>query len=182
MDLFGTATAQFDAEPVGTGTITGKLGKCILPDFVTLKGPQKLTLTLGGFSKTNGTITDASGDVIFTYEIAMAMGVRGMSIFFKDKSGSVIAMVKVKDGMTGSSFRVMRLTPAYKGQPEEAASDGTVMYPFAKGDVGKGLGVSSVSYSVIKGDEEGQPVAIPLYTAKKGALTHGPFLQLLPHG
>jgi hypothetical protein len=35
MDLFGTRIKAFKAQELGTGTLTGKLGKCIVPSLVT---------------------------------------------------------------------------------------------------------------------------------------------------
>jgi len=164
MDLFGTRIKAFKAQELGTGTLTGKLGKCIVPSLVTT---EPVTLVAkASVMKGETVVTKKDSDEVL-FKATVHMGFMGVTVVVADPSGAYLCAAKgKKGGMMSGSFRIMRPVEAYKGQPSEDMSGSTV-YPFGVGDMSMGMGTCKGSYSIIKGDEEGQPVTVPLYTYEK---------------
>ena len=160
------ASRAFSEAEVGTGTLTGRMGKCICPAVVTTAA-QKLVFKAQYMKPSE--IQDADGNVMYTLSSSRS-GMTKVTITVNDSAGKLICLGVFKDGITKGKFRVLRPAPAFKGQPPDSttSAEDAPLYPFAVAEITSGWGITATAkYSVTKGDEEGQPVLFPLYEAKK---------------
>jgi len=159
-----SAAKAFEASTVGTGTLTGKMGKCIAPSTVTA-APVKIKTKADIFNNKT-TIMDEEGNLLYTF--AGKIGFRTAKITVTDASGRLVCVGFGKAGMTTGKFRVLRPSPAFKGQPPaEEKYEETALYPFGVGALKSGMTSATCVYSITKGDEDGQPIHVPLYEATK---------------
>lgn len=156
----GQASSAFKEEPVGVGKVTGKLGKCISPAFVSTK-PMKLALN-------NGSVVDSETDTVL-FETKAKMGFGKLTVTVTSPSGELICVAYGKDGFSSSTVRFLKPTPAYQGQGEaaEKTEAGGKLYSFAKADISKSFASAKAVYSFTKADEDGDSIMVPLYTGEK---------------
>lgn len=153
----GVATKFKEAE-VGSGNVTGKLGKCISPSCVS-KAPMKLTIKADMFSKKSTVTDDATGATVLTTSVST--GILGLTVSVFDGSGNPICVAVGKRGMTTGTFQIFKPEPAFEGQTKHEHG-----YVFSKGTCKLGLGTFECGYMLIKGgDDEAQ--AVPLYDVEK---------------
>ena len=160
------AASAFREEPVGTGTLTGKMGRCIAPATVSTS-PLDLSIRVTSMmSKTSEIVDASSGKVLYTF--TSSMGFRKLTITVTDASGALVCKGFGKDGLQSATFRVLRPSPAFKGQPEATEKLGeAALYTCATCEINKGFASATATYSTIKGDEDGQAVPVKLYEARK---------------
>lgn len=163
----GNAAAKaFVAEPVGNGTLTGKLGKCISPTFVS-KAPTKLVMKSEMISKKSTIVDQETGEELFTAQ--SSMGLMSLTLTVKDMNGSIVCVAVGKDGLSSASLRVMRTAPTYPGQgaATETCEEGA-LYPFSKLEITKSMTKAMTGkYLFTKGDESGESTLFPLYDVTK---------------
>ena len=160
------AVKQFVDEPIESGTLTGTMGKCISSAAVST-APMKIKVKSNAMNKSSQLIDESTGETLYT--CSASLGFMKLTVTVTDKDGSLVAVATGKDGFSEASFRVLKPSPAFKGQPAapETGPGEEALYPFAKCDLIKGMLSCTAKYNVTKGDEEGQPLPVPLYEAKK---------------
>lgn len=160
-----SAAKAFTAEPVGSGTLTGKLGKCIASECVSTS-EMELGIDVTSLLHKTSEITTADGTKLYTTK--GSMGLASITITVSDAQGALVCVAVGKNGFSTATFQIFRPKPAYKGQPESTQKSGdTVLYPFGKGEISKGMSTASCKYSIVKADSENDPMQVPLYEAKK---------------
>ena len=158
-----SAARAFRDEPVGTGTLTGKLGKCITPSAVS---QEALKLSLSTKGKQTNILDARTGQTLFS--ATSSMGLMSVTMTVTDEKGVLVCVCPGKNGMSKASFRVLRPSPAYEGQPAAKEKDNdTPLFPFAICTIQKGFSSTTATYSLVKADAEGDPMQVPLYEAKK---------------
>ena len=86
-----------------------------------------------------------------------------------DPDGNFIAFVKVKDGFSSSSTSIFRNIPSFEDQsplPEKENEDGEALYLFSTIETKKKIKSATSTYSIVIGEEEGEPVLEAIYTGK----------------
>lgn len=154
----GNTYTKFKQQEVGSGNVTGELGKCLSPSIVSKK-PMKLTIKANMWEKTSSVTDDETGEVILTTKVAM--GFNKVTVTVCDGSGTEVCIVKGSKGLTSGSFQIFKSTPAFDTQTKQEEG-----YVFSSGKMKIGFGSCDCTYSLVKsGDAEA--VAVPLYDVHK---------------
>lgn len=154
----GATYTKFKEAEVGSGNVTGKLGKCIAPSCVS-KAPMKLSIKADTWGKKSTVTDDATGTVLLTTTVSMGLNKLTVTVF--DGSGTQICVAIGKKGLTKGTFQIFKAEPAFSGQTKQEEG-----YVFSKGTLSIGFGTASCTYSLVKsgGDEA---LAVPLYDVLK---------------
>jgi len=154
----GAGWGKFQEAEVGSGNVTGKLGKCISPSCVS-KVPMKLTIKADTFAKQSTVTDDATGSTILTTKAST--GFNSITVTVCDGTGTQICVAVGKKGITSGSFQIFKSEPAFAGQTKHEQG-----YVFSKGTCKIGFGTCECAYQLIKaGDDEA--TAVPLYDVNK---------------
>jgi len=155
----GATYSAFKEAEVGTGLVTGKLGKCIDPSLVSKDGPMKLTIKADWMGKKSTVTDDATGNVLLTTKASM--GFNKITVTVCDASGAEVCTCVGKKGLTSGTFQIFKSSPAFGKQAQQ--EDG---YVFSKGTMKIGFGTCDCTYALIK-EGDAESVAVPLYEVKK---------------
>jgi hypothetical protein len=154
----GNSYTKFKEAEVGSGNVTGKLGKCISPAIVS-KEPMKLTIKANTWAKQSTVTDDATGAVILTTKVSMGFNKVTVSVY--DASGAEVCIVKGSKGLTSGSFQVFKSSPAFSKQAKQEEG-----YVFSSAKMKIGLGTCDCTYSLVQGGDA-EAGAVPLYDVHK---------------
>ena len=159
------AVKEFNDTPVGAGTLAGKMGKCIHETTVSTK-PMKVKVKANAMNKSSLLIDNETGETLYT--CSASLGFMKLTVTVTDAKGELVCVATGTDGFSEASFRVLRPSQSFNGQPAAAEKSGDKeLYPFAKCDLKKGMLSAVAKYNITEGDADGQPLHVPLYEAKK---------------
>lgn len=154
----GNTYTKFKEAEVGSGNVTGELGKCLSPSIVSKK-PMKLTIKANTWEKTSTVTDDATGEVILVTKVSM--GFNKVTVSVCDSSGTEICVAKGTKGLTSGTFQIFKSSPAFDAQTKQEEG-----FVFSSGKMKIGFGTCKCAYSLVKkGDAEA--VSVPLYDVNK---------------
>lgn len=168
-----TAAKAFKNAPVHSGKVTG--GEVIdLHGVSTAPGSFKVKTSLGMSMSSTTQIADEAGNVLFTAKASSSGFCRKLKATVSDSQG-MVCIATGKHGMTKGTFQILRPMAAFKGQQpvqvDTKAGDGLLeqsqeLFLFAVCEVKTSIASATASYSIVRGDPQGEPVMVPAYTAK----------------
>lgn len=156
------AVKEFKEATIEDGNILPE--KCMSSKLIST---ETLTILakIKGISKTTSYETEEG--VVYATSKSTTFG--GKSTF-SDAEGNLLVVVKVKQGIKSDTSSIFRATPSFEGQaaiPEKETEDGAALYLFAMIKTKKSLTTASSTYSIVTGEEDGEPVLETLMTSKK---------------
>ena len=167
-DSMGNAHSakELQVAPVGDGTLTQGLGRCTALSSVSTE-PMQLFVEPTDGTSTSSTVSDERGTLLYTTKFDSSVGKATITV--TDASGAVLAVGLGKDQLSKAKFQVLRPKPAFKGQPPSELADlvhrkglDVQLYPFGTGEIKTWLTTAKATYKTTKGDDEGQPIHVPL--------------------